>query len=202
MYNLELPSHNKQNLSERRTLEGYLDLTQVVTWPTFNCYTACQGCPLFYLYLNFMRLCLIHNSDLNCKMKNWKYKSGFLSKFWKVNQISLEVNNLWAIIQSKSKSNPRELQFMIFLLALAYHDRATFETFRQLELLHHQPLNSFFWYNMVGGSITLWIQSEATKSQPLKIQPCEFIVKSFDRPEVLVYRTILKLYWIENFTLL
>ena len=30
-------------------------------------------------------------------------------------------------------------------LALAYHDRATFETFRQLELLHHQPLNPFFW---------------------------------------------------------
>ena len=52
---------------------------------------------------------------------------------------------------------------MSILLALAYHDRATFETFRQLELLHHQPLNSFFWLNMVGGSITLCILSEATK---------------------------------------
>ena len=52
---------------------------------------------------------------------------------------------------------------MNILLALAYHDRATFETFRQLELLHHQPLNSFFWLNMVGGSITLCRLTEATK---------------------------------------
>ena len=44
---------------------------------------------------------------------------------------------------------------MNILLALAYHDRATFEIFGQLELLHHQPLNSFFWLNMVGGSIRL-----------------------------------------------
>ena len=52
---------------------------------------------------------------------------------------------------------------MSILLALAYHDRATFETFRQLELLHHQPLNSFFWLKMVGGSITLCLLNEATK---------------------------------------
>ena len=52
---------------------------------------------------------------------------------------------------------------MSILLALAYHDRASFEPFRQLELLHHQPLNSFFWLNMVGGYITLCILSEATK---------------------------------------
>ena len=52
---------------------------------------------------------------------------------------------------------------MSILLALAYHDRATFEIFGQLELLCHQPLNSFFWLNVVGGSITLCIQSEATK---------------------------------------
>ena len=52
---------------------------------------------------------------------------------------------------------------MNILLALAYHDRATFETFRQLELLHHQPLNSLFWLNMVGGSITLCLLTEATK---------------------------------------
>ena len=49
---------------------------------------------------------------------------------------------------------------MSILLALAYHDRASFETFRQLELLHHQPLNSFFWLNMVGGYITLCILFE------------------------------------------
>ena len=52
---------------------------------------------------------------------------------------------------------------MSILLALAYHDRASFEPFRQLELLHHQPLNSFFWLNMVGGYITLCILFEATK---------------------------------------
>ena len=51
---------------------------------------------------------------------------------------------------------------MSMLSALAYHDKATSVTFRQLELLHHQPLNSFFWLNMVGGSITLCILSEAT----------------------------------------
>ena len=52
---------------------------------------------------------------------------------------------------------------MNILLSPAYHERAVFETFRQLGLLHHQPLNSFFWLNMVGGSITLFILSEATK---------------------------------------
>ena len=48
-------------------------------------------------------------------------------------------------------------------LALAYHDRATFETFRQLELLHYQPLNSSSCQKMVGVSITLCILSETTK---------------------------------------
>ena len=52
---------------------------------------------------------------------------------------------------------------MSILLALAYHDRATYETFRSLELLRHQPLNSFFWLNMVGGSITLCLLTETTK---------------------------------------
>ena len=52
---------------------------------------------------------------------------------------------------------------MSFLLALAYHDEATFVTFRQLELLHHQSLNSFFWLNTVEGAITLCSLSEATK---------------------------------------
>ena len=52
---------------------------------------------------------------------------------------------------------------MSILLALAYHDRATFETFRKLELLHHQPLNSPSGQNMVGGSVRLRILSEATK---------------------------------------
>ena len=52
---------------------------------------------------------------------------------------------------------------MNILLALAHHDRATFETFRQVELLHYQSLNSFFWLNTVVGSITLCILSEATK---------------------------------------
>ena len=52
---------------------------------------------------------------------------------------------------------------MSILLALAYHDRATFETFRKLELLHHQPLNSSSGQNMVGGSVTLRILSETTK---------------------------------------
>ena len=58
---------------------------------------------------------------------------------------------------------------MSTLLALAYHDRATYETFRKLELLHHQPLNSFFWLKMVGGSITLCLLSEATKIFALKL---------------------------------
>ena len=52
---------------------------------------------------------------------------------------------------------------MSILSALAYHDRVTFETFRQLELLHHQPLNSSSGQNMVGGSVTLRILSETTK---------------------------------------
>ena len=80
-------------------------------------------------------------------MKNWKYPSGFLSKFWKVNKISERLTICEA--SSNQKSNPREPQHMNILLALAYHDRATFETFRQLELLQHQPLNSFFWLNVV-----------------------------------------------------
>ena len=33
-----------------------------------------------------------------------------------------------------------------------------------LALAHHQPLNSFFWLNMVGGSITLCLLTEATKN--------------------------------------
>ena len=45
---------------------------------------------------------------------------------------------------------------MSTLLALAYHDRASFEILGQLELHCHQPLNSFFWLNMVDGSITLY----------------------------------------------
>ena len=56
----------------------------------------------------------------------------------------------------------KELRMSI-LLALAYYDRAAFETIRQLELLHSQPLNSSSGQNMVGGSITLRILSEATK---------------------------------------
>ena len=36
---------------------------------------------------------------------------------------------------------------MNILLALAYRDRATFETFGQLELLHDPTLNSFFWFH-------------------------------------------------------
>ena len=50
---------------------------------------------------------------------------------------------------------------MNILLALAYHDRATTETFRQLKLLQHQPLNFFFWLNKVGSYITLCLLSEA-----------------------------------------
>ena len=60
---------------------------------------------------------------------------------------------------------------MSILLALAYHDRASFEIFGQLKLLCHQPLNSFFWLNMVGGSITLCILSEATKRLVLVQSP-------------------------------
>ena len=52
---------------------------------------------------------------------------------------------------------------MSILSALTYHDRVTFVTFRQVELLHHQPLNSSSGQNMVGGSVTLRILSEATK---------------------------------------
>ena len=48
--------------------------------------------------------------------------------------------------------------------ALAYQNRATLETFRKLDLLHQKPLKSFFWSNMVGGSITLCLLTEATKS--------------------------------------
>ena len=48
--------------------------------------------------------------------------------------------------------------------ALAYQNRAMLETFRKLELLHQKPLNSFFWSNMVGGSTTLCLPTEATKS--------------------------------------
>ena len=120
-------------------------------------------------------------------------------------------NNQWTT--TNQRLNPRELQYMNILLALAYHDRATFETFRQLELLHDPTLNSFFRLNMVWGSITLCILSEATKRRSysfgpalklvtdlnwdqaiqwsqisrIKIQPCEFIAKKIDRTEVLVY---------------
>ena len=69
MYNLESSYQNKQNLNESTTLEGYLDVKKLVTWP--------------------------------------------------------------AIIEpsSNQKSNHRELQYMSILLALAYHGRATYETF-------------------------------------------------------------------------
>ena len=60
---------------------------------------------------------------------------------------------------------------MSILLVLAHHDRATFVTFRQLELLHHQPLNSFFWLKMVGGSITLCTLSDATKRRTYSFGP-------------------------------
>ena len=51
---------------------------------------------------------------------------------------------------------------MNILLALAYHDRATFERFRQLGVLHQQ-LNSSSGQNMVGGSITLSIVTKLQK---------------------------------------
>ena len=55
---------------------------------------------------HYIRLCQIHNSDLNCKMKNWKYTSGCLSNFEKWTKL---VSRL-TIIESSSnqKSNHRE----------------------------------------------------------------------------------------------
>ena len=64
-----------------------------------------------------------------------------IKKWFKVNKISLRLTINEP--SSNQKSNPRELQYMNILEALAYHDRAMFETFRQLELLQHQPLSSF-----------------------------------------------------------
>ena len=42
MYNLELSSQNKRNICERTTLEGYLDIKQLVTRPNFNWYITCM----------------------------------------------------------------------------------------------------------------------------------------------------------------
>ena len=49
---------------------------------------------------------------------------------------------------------------MHILLALAYHNRATFETFRQLE---PSTTEFFLLVKLVGGSITLCILTEATE---------------------------------------
>ena len=54
-----------------------------------------------------------------------------IKKWFRVNKISLRLTI--SEPSSNQKSNLRELQYMNILLALAYHDRATFETFRQLE---------------------------------------------------------------------
>ena len=111
---------------------------------------------------HYIRLCQIHNSDLICKVeKTENIHQVFYQNFEKWTK------SVQGLISGESssnqKSNSRELQYMSILLALAYHDRATFETFRKLELLHQKPLNSFFWSNMVGGSITLCLPTEATK---------------------------------------
>ena len=73
-------------------------------------------------------LCLFLKSKTMTWFAKWKTENtqSFLSKFWKSNQISvrLTICEPW----SNQTSNPRELQYTSFLLALAYHDRATFET--------------------------------------------------------------------------
>ena len=53
---------------------------------------------------------------------------------------------------------------MIILLALAYHDRATFETnVASCGAASPSTTEFFFRLNMVGGSITLGLLTEATK---------------------------------------
>ena len=107
---------------------------------------------------HYIHLCQIHNSDLICKMeKTENTHQVFYQNFEKWTK---SVRGL-IICETSSieKSNPRELQYMSVLLALA----------------HHQPLNYFFWLNMVGGSIKLCLLTEATKrftysfGSPLKL---------------------------------
>ena len=82
---------------------------------------------------HYTTLCLIVKFIILTRLAKWKTEntSGFLSKFWKVNKISVRLTICEA--SSNQKSNPRERQYVNILLALAYHDKATFETFRQLE---------------------------------------------------------------------
>ena len=139
MYNLELSSQNKQNLNESTTLEGYLDIKKLVTWP--------------------------------------------------------------AIIESSSnqKSNPREFQYMSILLALAYHDRATYETFTinrwilsSGEIWLELTLRFLFRLELQQDRHTVLVQCQSwlltwtgtkrfrqAKSHPPKIRPSEFIAEKW-----------------------
>ena len=139
MYNFELSSQIKQNFSEGTTLEKYLDVKQLVAWPIFN---WCTTCTQFFFFPHNTILCPFVKSIIRTKFAKWKTENThqvFYQNFEKWTK--LVWGYLWTIIQSKV---PRELQYMSILLALAYHDKAMFETFRQVEQLHHQPLNSFF----------------------------------------------------------
>ena len=65
---------------------------------------------------------------------------------------------------------------MSILLALAYHDRVSFEIFQQLELLHYQPLIFFFWLNMVDGSIRLVVPLRYVFCVKLQKDSCTVLV--------------------------
>ena len=97
-------------------------------------------------------------------------------------------NNQWTT--TNQRLNPRELQYMNILLALAYRDRATFETFGQLELLHDPTLRSFFRLNMEWGSITLCILSEATKRRSYSFGPALKLVTDLNWDQAIQWSQI------------
>ena len=97
-------------------------------------------------------------------------------------------NNQWTT--TNQRLNPRELQYMNILLALAYRDRATFETFGQLELLHDPTLRSFFRLNMEWGSITLCILSEATKRRSYSFGPALKLITDLNRDQAIQWSQI------------
>ena len=129
MYSLELSSQNKQNLNESTTLEGYLDVKKLVTWP--------------------------------------------------------------AIIEpsSNQKSNAREFQYMSILLALAYHDRATYETFT----INRWILSSLLFrldlqqdrHTVLVQCLNRWLtwtgtkRFRQTKYHPTKTRPSEFVAEKW-----------------------
>ena len=107
---------------------------------------------------HYIHLCQIHNSDLICKMeKTENTHQVFYQNFEKWTK-SVR-GSIICETSSIQKSNPRELQYMSILLALA----------------HHQPLNSFFWLNMVGKKICVQFWFSAQTGYWLELEASDLV---------------------------